>query len=255
MTDWYKIKRWLIRVNEDYNDMQWPCPAWFHVPLSSEWTAMKTADYYIASWWYPQVDFHIPQADYIQSNGTRNTQNYWFYWMSDWNTTYSRPNNFTMRDQKISTQYSSMWCSIRPFKDTFVEPESSWTVVRGTFWWNWIFWNQTDEIISIVYNDTRITIADKNLWATEVYVSGATKTEANCGKYYQRWNNNWFARESPTKYITYQMSWEWYWPGNYYNSDYFIIYSKNRDSSNNSNLRWWETQWSWTRFVEKQIYP
>ena len=86
-------------------------------------------------------------------------------------------------------------------------------------------------------------MADKNLWATTVYSSGNTLSEANCGYLYQWWNN-------------YAFPWSWsvttsstlvnassYWPGNYYSSSTFITVSSNpRDwSSVQNNDLWWDT--------------
>ena len=118
----------------------------------------------------------------------------------------------------------------------------------------WIYRNQTEWIISLSSDGTtRITIADKNLWATQVYNDGDTLSEANCGKYYQRGNNYWFPFTwSVTTSSTKVNAWT-YWPWNYYSSSTFITPSTspyNWDSSNNSNLWGWTT---WT--VEAMQWP
>lgn len=85
---------------------------------------------------------------------------------------------------------------------------------------------------------TRYTIADKNLWATTVWNSWDTLSEANCWKYYQRWNIwgftwNWYDSMS-----RWQVNAQNYWPWNYFNNSTFRTSYMNWDSSNNTNLRW-----------------
>ena len=63
-----------------------------------------------------------------------------------------------------------------PDPPVYVEPgvyhnAELWLITMSDNWYEWI------------------TIADKNLWATEVYNYGDVLTEANCWKFYQRWNN------------------------------------------------------------------
>ena len=147
--------------------------------------------------------------------------------------------------------------SIRCFKDSYEVPDSTWTIVKWTLWWAWIFWNQSEGLISITDWTTGYTIMDKNLWATTVYNNGDTLTQANMWNMYQRWNNYWFPSTWSVTTSSTQVNAQNYWPWNYYSGSTFIIRSsfpRNWDSSNNDNLRWWESQWSWTRLVEKQIY-
>ena len=119
----------------------------------------------------------------------------------------------------------------------------------------WIYHNATLWLISLSSDgSTWITISDKNLWATAVYNSWATLSEANCGKFYQ-WGNNygfpftWAVTTSST-----QVNVGTYWPWNYYSSSTFICSASltNYDRANpqNDNLRWWVT---WT--VEAMQWP
>ncbi len=107
----------------------------------------------------------------------------------------------------------------------------------------WIYRNQTEWIISLSSDGTtRITIADKNLWATQVYNSWDTLSEDNAWKYYQRGNNygfsfTWTATTSST-----QVNASNYWPWNYYSSSAFIT-TNPRDNSDNANL-WGATTWT-----------
>ena len=86
----------------------------------------------------------------------------------------------------------------------------------------WIYHNATDWLISISSDGTNwITIADKNLWATQVYNSWDTLSTANCGYVYQRWNNYGFP-------YTWSITVSWtpinasaYWPTNPYSNSTF----------------------------------
>lgn len=85
---------------------------------------------------------------------------------------------------------------------------------------------------------------DKNLWATTVWNSGDTLSEANCWKYYQRWNNYWFPRTWTVTTSSTQVDASTYWPWNYYSSSTFITRSSSPyrwDTTDNWNLRWWVT--------------
>lgn len=108
----------------------------------------------------------------------------------------------------------------------------------------WIYHNSDLWLISLSSDGSNwITIADKNLWATQVYNSWDTLSEANCGKFYQRWNNYWFPYTWPTSTSTTLVNAGNYWPWNYYSSSTYIKNSSspyNWDSSNNQNL-WWDT--------------
>lgn len=113
-----------------------------------------------------------------------------------------------------------MWRELAPITTAWIyhSPEQ-WLISLSSDWTNWI------------------TIADKNLWATVVYNQGDTKSEANCGKYYQWWNNYGFYS---------WMSFNWnqvdasnYWPWNYYNDSTYRRVN-NWENSGNLNL-WWDT--------------
>lgn len=111
---------------------------------------------------------------------------------------------------------------------------SNGTIIRNIKTW--------DIVLSNVDWSNTITIADKNLWATAVYHYWDALSEANCGYYYQWWNNHGFPWEWSITTSSTQVNASSYWPWKYYNSSTFIIcdYSTNWDSSNNTNL-WWDT--------------
>lgn len=98
---------------------------------------------------------------------------------------------------------------------------SLWLISLSSDWTNWI------------------TIVDKNLWATQVYNDGDILGEANCWKYYQRWNNYGFPFTWAVTTSSTQVNAQNYWPWNYYNSSTFIKRSSspyNWSSVQNDNL-------------------
>ena len=107
----------------------------------------------------------------------------------------------------------------------------------------WIYRNQTEWIISLSSDGTTwITIADKNLWATQVYNDGDTLGESNTWKYYQHWNNYWFPFSWTFTTSSSTVNASSYWPWNYYSSSTFIT-TATRENSINKDLWWWVT---WT---------
>jgi hypothetical protein len=113
--------------------------------------------------------------------------------------------------------------------------------------WPWIYHNSSLWLISISWDgSTWITIADKNLWATNVYNDWDTLSESNCWKYYQRWNNYGFAWTWTIITSSTTVDTSTYWPWNYYSSSTFITRtssSSDWSSVQNDNLRWYTT---WT---------
>jgi len=248
--------------------MQWPAPDGFHVPLTTEWQWLKTMmDWLgVTTWNNWRINLHIPFAGYrLYSNANLDGQgSYGVYWssspygsdLSDSARSLYLDSGNVVADDYLSRAYG---LSVRCFKDSFEVPTSSWTVINWTLWSAWIFWNQSEWLISITSDwTTWYTIQDKNLWATAVYNNRDGLTQANMWNMYQRWNNYWFQSTwRVSKTSSTQVNAGSYWPWNYYESSTFIIGSNTWwwDYSNNDNLRWWVSQWSWTRFIEKQIYP
>lgn len=239
------------------SDMKWPCPDGFHIPLQTEWSWLSTimSWLWLSSWNNWMINLHMPFAWYRNySNGNLSSQgSYWFYWSSSHYSSNYEAYNFVMNSSTVNAaQYKNRtyWYSIRPFKNEFVVPTSSWTIIKWTLWWAWIFWDQTNWLISITSNwSTWYTIMDKNLWATTVFNSGGSYSEATCWWFFQWWNNNMFPRQNSMTTSTSQVNANNYWPWNYYSSNTFIVRSSSPywwDSSNNNNLRWWVSQWSST---------
>lgn len=109
----------------------------------------------------------------------------------------------------------------------------------------WIYWSSSLWVISFqTSGGAWISIADKNLWATQVYNSWDNKTAANMWYGYQRWNNTWWIYwTNPQNTSNTLVNASSYWPWNYYSSSTFIKVANDNywwDNSNNANL------WGWT---------
>ena len=233
---------------------QWPAPSGFHIPLNTEWQAVKDIWTGLGGWSSDWTNFWIalklPFAGYrdYSSADVSHQGSDGCYWSSSpsSNTNLSRGLNFSLSTSIYAQDYWYMrtcGLTVRCFKNFPTVPTSSWTKLYWTSiesWW--IFWSSTEWLISMSSDWTNwITIADKNLWATTVRNSGDTLSESNCGKYYQRWNNYGFPRTwTIANQSTTQVDASNYWPWNYYSSDTFIKYSWRWDSTDNWNLWWWE---------------
>lgn len=244
----------------DYSAMQWPCPEWFHVPSRTEYEWLKTilTTLGITTWTWIITALKMPLAWYIDYNRTDcavlNTGIYGRYWTADeaviqW--VYDRAYSLAINVRSWEDTYSATWYgrktwgnSIRAFKDEYVEPTSSRTVISGTLWSAGIFWNTTDWLITITNWTSWYTIQDKNLWATTVYNYWDTLSEANCGKYYQWWNSYWFrwiGSSVTVQTSSTQVDTTGYWPRNTYSSDVYIIGFDDWSNPSNSNIWWWVT--------------
>jgi len=224
---------------------QWPCPDGFHVPLISERNWLKTImDWLSLTWESWRTKLHIPYCWMINYDGRLFRQ--WqegYYWSSS-ALSWQNASTYYIVDSYVWSYSTARWqgVPIRCFKDSFVAPTSGWTVVQWTLGSAWIFWNQTDWLISITSNwTTGYTIQDKNLWATTVYNWWDTLTQANMWKMYQRWNNYWFPSTWGVSVSSTLVNASTYWPWNYYESSTFTCWYNPFiwDSSYNDNLRWW----------------
>lgn len=246
------------------SDMKWPCDDGFHVPLKTEWDWLQTIMTWLSltTWDNRKLKLHMPYSWSRDFNANvENKDQRGRYWSSSIATyQYAYYIDLVSWDVSVAQRWKSYACCIRPFKDEFVVPASWWTVIQGTLWSAWIFWNQTDGIISITSDwTTWYTIADKNLWATTVYNSWDTLSQANMWCYYQWGNNYWFTDWVLPKPTTWAMvDASTYWPWNYYSSDVFITWNYyNWDKPVNNNLWWWVSQWTYVENIEpniKEIY-
>jgi len=253
---------WSISIS----DIQWPAPDGFHVPLTTEWKAVYDVWTALGGWSSDWTNFWIAlklpfagnrtySSASVDNQGSRGR--YWSSTPSDSNNAYA----LGLSSSSIGSQYYSFRStgySVRCFKNSPTIPTSSWTKLYWTsIEAGWIFWSSTDWLISLSSDwTTWITIADKNLWATTVWNSWDTLSEANCGKYYQRWNNYWFPRTwTIANLSSTQVDASSYWPWNYYSSDTFIKYTWRWDTTDNWNLWWWVSQWTSEKAKEaKAVY-
>ena len=234
---------WWTCVTE--SDRKWPCPSWFHVPALTEWqwlkTIMTSVSWSGASYWISNLHMPLAGARYSANGGRISYGMRWNYQSS---TPYRSLALVSGAVDDSHWNSESEGYSIRAFKNEFVVPDSSWTVVNWTLWNAWIFWDQTNGLISITSDwTTGYTMQDKNLWATVVYNDWDTLTAANCGNLYQWWNNYWFSWDWTLTTSSTKVDASDYWPGNYYSSSTFIT-TESGDNSwssvRNDNL-WWNT--------------
>ena len=255
LTAWDGIT--IENVCTDISDMQWPAPDGFHVPLNTEWQAMydiwTALDGWSSDWTNFWIALKLPLAgDRFRWSSSVSDQGAYGRYRSSTRTNASNAYSIHFDSSVISPQTTSQrsnGLSVRCFKNSPIVPTPSWTKL---YWMSieswWIFWSSTDWLISLSSNwQTWVTIMDKNLWATTVWNSGDTLSEANCGKYYQRWNNYGFPRTWTVTTSSTQVDASAYWPWNYYSSSTFITRSSSPyrwDTTDNANLRWWVSQWS-----------
>ena len=270
MTDWYKIKKVYVWWPKTIavSDMQWPCPNGFHVPLTTEWQAIYDVGVSLGAWSSSNgtgISTYLKLPKAWNRGGDSNTaqiNTWWMYWSSSPTTNSSYAYNFSFISNLIqpkSSDYYYKWCYVRWIKDYPVVPTSSWTMLYWTSiesWW--IFHNVASWLISISSDgSTWYTLMDKNLWATTVYNNGYELTDANCGNVFQWWNNYpfpWTLSYDGITTSSTKVNASTYWPWNYYESSTWIT-SNPWNSSNNTNLRWWVSQWTSTKTVYPQVRP
>ena len=217
---------------ETESDMRWPCPMWFHIPTQSEIDII---------YWINPVNLKIPftwyrdDYGYLTYNGIVGAT--WTCTPSGDNASYEYliGSGVTRRNSMPRT---CAYC-IRPFKDTPVIPDSSWTSITSDIKRNPSLW-----LISLTNDggNTWITLSDKNAWATIVYDTTDPMTDANCWYMYQWGNNHPFSCFGSISTTSWTVDASGYWPWNYYDNSAYIR-GNSWDSSNNGNLRWWISQW------------
>lgn len=239
----------------DYSAMQWPCSTWYHIPSQWEWQSLYNAwitmSAWTSSWIIEWITYLKMPTTWVRtySNASASQQTsqwrYWTYVPDQTENAYlmyfgGGSFNFAQSTHRANA------VMIRPFKDTPVIPDITWTTLYDWSWtaaWAWIFYNSWLWLISISADwETWITIADKNLWATVVYNYLDTLDATNVWTYFQWWNNYWFAYTwTPTTSWT-QVDASTYWPWNYYSSSTFITWHNDWSSVQNDNL-WWYITW------------
>lgn len=259
-------------VYYDYLNSRWPCPMGYHVPSYNDFVNLHNIWISLGAWgdWWAWENalLKIPLVWYrdAANSNVYEQGSLWLYW------TYNAYSN-----QARHMSYTTWWVTLnriiyrwtgtplRPFKNFAEVPTSSWTKLYGTSiesWW--IFWDSSAWLISLSSDwQTWVTIADKNLWATQVWNSWDTLTQANMGNMYQWWNNYWFPSTWSVNTTTTKVDASIYWPLNYYIGNLFIRSSSSPydwSSAQNDSLRWWAT-WAvqseyitvnWTKYLKYQ---
>lgn len=273
----------------EHSDMKWPCPIWFHVPIADERrSALNTI---VTLEWLPQEyawvqtiarDFHLPYAWALSATSTPPKAGnsggtglwIWYYRTStatqDTSTspaTYQAYALQLLQNPPSGTPWYQVWVwrrafgyPIRAFKNTPVIPDSTWTTIfdwSSTATWAWIFWDEDEWLISLSVDwEHWITMADKNVGATEVWSRGDTYLATNCWGFFQRWNNYMQPRTVSSTYSPYQstkIDTTGYWPWNYFNQDIVVTIWTAPDSDwssvQNDNLWGWVSQGTWREVV------
>ena len=210
---------------------RWPCPEWFHIPSRDEnYSITRTMfDLWIWNSWIPLKRYlFMPYAwgRYPHEWWTPDSQ--WQTWQY-WSTSSPRDREGNARyindwTSNASGDWASKssWFSIRPMKNEPVTPDNTRTTLYQWSWNAGIFRNASLWVISLSSNwTTRITIADKNLWATRIYQDWEELSQANCWWYFQWWNNYMFPFTWDITTSTERVDASDYWP--YYYWDNFVL--------------------------------
>lgn len=195
---------------------QWPCPDWYYIPSENDWNSLRNKLYQmgINTPTMNRVNYLLmPLMGHLDKEtwepvGVDDNSSQWGYQTSSVYFPITNTNSWCQvlwfRNANPTTDYPYVWWAyrwdaypIRPFKTETVIPDSTWTQLYDASTLGtgaWIYHNATLWLISIWDTSTAyprywMTIADKNLWATVAYHYGDTKSETNCGLYYQ-WGNN-----------------------------------------------------------------
>lgn len=132
----HNLRWWVTNTNAS---KKWPCNTWFHIPSREEWINLFNAfkaiwtDEWRWKWDYMKTYLKLPYAWLIMwSNWSYATENR--YWTA---TSYTQSSNYYYNAYCISfssynisidgTYPKIRWLPIRPFSDTAVQPDTSWT--------------------------------------------------------------------------------------------------------------------------------
>ena len=152
------------------------------------------------------------------------------------------------------------WWNIENNTWTEIDIPAIWTDVQtwnNFTWWNIENWTWTEietwdnqieisDFYDIVYTWIAswwlftITLMDRNLWATIIWVWSDTDEESYW-YYYQWWNNHPFScHKENNQYTNERVDASWYWPNNRFIWNKFIKWSNDWSTVSNNNLWWWE---------------
>lgn len=211
---------------------------WFHIPSYNEcdnlisicnWLWVWCDAFKIPAVWYlAYTDWNLYWSTYIW------TSTAWYEWC------YYNMRVWSSYDMNIPLDWRTWyWQTVRPFCDTYYEPDNSWSVIHWQIWWDWVFHNASQWLISAKYWNLILTISDKNLWATDVWNPWEAVTFNNFWWLYQRWNCYWFDPRSPFNKSSAQVDTSGYWWWILYTSDTFVTSHWNWQNPDNPLL------WAW----------
>lgn len=105
----------------------------------------------------------------------------------------------------------------------------------------WIYYNSRARVISLSSDWTNwMTIADRNLGATQIYNDWDALSISNCGNFFQWWNNYHFPFTWAINTSSDPTNASMYWPWNYFSDPHFRTGNEWQLAPLNYNL-WWDT--------------
>lgn len=133
--DWTSVKNdnlwWYIDyINWSFNNnlLQWPCQAWYHIPIIEEWYWLASAGWWNSIWYSwnsMKTDLKLPLPGMrVQTHWWLAT--HWWYWYyqtstPSWDTWYNAAYNFVINNwtdyYHINETWRTAWTSIRCFKN------------------------------------------------------------------------------------------------------------------------------------------
>ena len=152
----------------------------------------------------------------------------------------------------MNTDGDVYWMFIRPFKDEPSIPDQSWDWVETSAWcYDTVYFNTVTREISWQHDWDWYTMASKNLWATEEWISSTawTPTTATVWKLFQWWNNHGFDYEDAANTTESQIDTSDYWPGNYYDSAVFAGKYGSRWQQEQWGEPWNSNLWGWDDLI------
>lgn len=199
---------------------------WWRVWDLSDFTNMLDIVAALNNSWYSvwSNELLMPNVWYISYSSWNFVGASSYIWLTsvDWASWVTL--NLRTSDMKlVADWYRGYWQFVRPILDTFYMPDSSWTTIVWTIWWDWIFHNPNLEVITLMAGPQKLSIADKNLWATQAWYPWDSATPSNYGKFYQWWNCYWFPASWFNK-SNQRVDTTWYWWAVTYSSDTFIYW-------------------------------
>jgi len=244
----------------------------YHTSWQWYWIAHNSSEGLISissNWqtWITIADKNLWATTVWNSWDTLSEANCWKYYQR-WNN-YGFSRTWSVATSSTQVDASWYWPWNYYSSSTFITRSSSpfdWSSAQNDNLWWWVTWvkhmselknayigeyvalwiyhNATLWLISLSSDGSNwLTIADKNLWATQVYNSWDTLSEANCGKYFQWGNNYGFPFTWSVTTSGSQVNASNYWPWNYYSSSTFRLNSWRWDTTDNWNL-WGGVTWT-----------